>query len=142
MIRTLKLILLGLGVCLIMASFLTGLFSGAVEPAEGKSFKDGPDFVLQEGDELVKPVEDYTGEDSKYDKKTVDNSVPVAIPQGAMGSDVADILLDEGLISDKEGFETRLVELEMDRNIVYGEYSIPKGGTLDEIIKIITCSGI
>ena len=112
------------------------------EPEVDKPFAGGPNFVLEQGDELAKPVEDYTGEVINPDEETEDNEVLIVIPKGARGSDVAGILLEKGLIPDKAEFESKLIELELDRKIVYGTYRISREEPLKAIIEAITTGSI
>jgi hypothetical protein len=142
MIRTLKYALLGMGICLIMASFFSGPPHSTTEPEVDKPFAGGPNFVLEQGDELAKPVEDYTGEVINPDEETEDNEVLIVIPKGERGSDVAGILLEKGLIPDKAEFESKLIELELDRKIVYGTYRISREEPLKAIIEAITTGSI
>lgn len=59
------------------------------------------------------------------------------IPAGTFPSKIADILLANGLIDDKQGFLTRCVELQLDTKLKPGDFTIKKGTSLDEIIKAI-----
>lgn len=59
------------------------------------------------------------------------------IPAGTFPSKIADILLANGLIDDKQVFLTRCVELKLDTKLKPGDFTIKKGTSLDEIIKTI-----
>lgn len=123
-----KHLLLGIGACLIIVSCLTEVPQGTE-----KKYKD----------EFVKPVENYTLEGSNSETGAgempgKDNTVNVDIPEGASGSDVAALLSEIGLIEDEEAFKKRLMDLRLDRRIIYGVYNIRDGEDIDNIIVIIT----
>ncbi|MBE6032535.1 MAG: endolytic transglycosylase MltG [Clostridiales bacterium] len=64
--------------------------------------------------------------------------VTVTIPSGSTGADVAQALLDAGLISSKDEFYKAVVEAEADTKLQAGTFDIPAGSSLDEIVKILT----
>ncbi len=63
--------------------------------------------------------------------------VSFTIPQGTFPSAIADILLENGLITDKQDFLTRSIELDLDTRLKSGDFTIETGTELDEVIEII-----
>ncbi len=59
------------------------------------------------------------------------------IPAGSFPSKIADVLIANGLIDDKQVFLTRCVELGLDTKLKSGDFTIKKGTSLDDIIKTI-----
>lgn len=127
MVKPFKYLLLGLGAVLIIASCIT---------------KTPEETAYQSRDDFIKPVEQYNKTKSQPAGGAAEpidtNIVNLVIPEGASGSEVASLLLEKGLIDDERDFEKRLVELKLDRNIIYGVYNIPEAEDMDSIIKIIT----
>jgi hypothetical protein len=128
LVKPFKHLLLGLGAVLIIASCITETPKETVDGSR---------------DDFIKPVEHYNGTEPEPAGGTVEPAdenitVNLVIPEGASGSEVASLLLEKGLIDDERDFEKRLVELKLDRNIIYGVYNIPEAEDMDSIIKIIT----
>lgn len=67
----------------------------------------------------------------------VGTEIKFTIPAGSFPSKIADVLLANGLIEDKQVFLTRSVELGLDTKLKSGDFTIKAGTSLDEIIKII-----
>lgn len=61
----------------------------------------------------------------------------ISIPQGSFPSKIAEILLSNNLINDKDAFLTRCVELNLDTRLQSGTFDIEVGTPLDDVIKII-----
>lgn len=61
----------------------------------------------------------------------------INIPAGSYPSTIGEILLDSNLITDKNQFLSRSVELGLDTKLRSGKYDIEVGTSLDNIIKII-----
>lgn len=66
-----------------------------------------------------------------------DSFIAISIPAGSFPSDIADLLLDNNLISNKETFLNRAIELDLDRKLKSGDFKIKIGLELDDIIKTI-----
>ena len=64
--------------------------------------------------------------------------IKIVIPVGSPGSSIADILLKEGLIENKEQFLSKMSELKLDTKLKCGEFEISKNSTVEEILEIIT----
>ena len=84
---------------------------------------------------------DSNNDDETNSNHTTDVStgteITFNIPDGSFPSKIAEILLNKGLIEDKQVFLTRCVELKLDTKLKPGDFTIKKGTSLDEIIKII-----
>jgi hypothetical protein len=61
----------------------------------------------------------------------------VEIPTGSFPSKIGDILVNSNLITDKNEFLNRSVEMELDTKLQSGSFEITIGTNLDDIIKII-----
>lgn len=134
----LKYIILIIGISLIIASFPAAPLSNTPDSAKSAALKDKGNFTYQGEDNFINPDEYYTDEVLPLAIDTADNTVEVIIPKDARGNEVAMLMFGSGLISDEKEFEKRLIELELDRKIIYGTYGIRKGETIDRIIGIIT----
>ncbi len=67
----------------------------------------------------------------------VGTEISFNVPAGSFPSKIADILLTNNLIEDKQAFLTRCVELKLDTKLKSGDFTIKKGTSLDEIIKLL-----
>lgn len=76
-------------------------------------------------------------EPSITDIDTSGEYIEVNIPQGTLPNEIAEVLLDKGLITDKKDFLNKAIELELDRKLQCGDFSIKKGSKLEDIIKTI-----
>ncbi|MCF0151486.1 MAG: endolytic transglycosylase MltG [Firmicutes bacterium] len=91
----------------------------ATEPADPQP--EGSDS--QQGSEAPAP----TGE-----------MIKVVIPSGATGSKIADILVECGLIDDRQVFLTTVTSMKKDTRLQSGTFEIPMGATPEEIVNRIT----
>lgn len=66
--------------------------------------------------------------------------IKIEITQGCNSDDTARILLDNGLIDNKDKFLEKLHEREKENKIQYGSFVLKKYSNYDEIIDIITKS--
>jgi len=64
--------------------------------------------------------------------------IKINIPAGSLPGKIGTILSDNGLIDSSRNFIAKAVELKVDTKLKSGDYSIPKGSTYEEIIKILT----
>lgn len=87
-----------------------------------------------------KPIEEP---EEPLEEEPVEEEVPsgliasISIPQGTFPSKIAEILLNNNLINDKDAFLTRCVELNLDTRLQSGTFDIEVGTPLDDVIKII-----
>ncbi len=168
--KSFKFVFLGLGLCLIIASFI-------IPTPQNLPSTQGPNYVLDKedgstnleehhGNEGLSPTDESllsAGEDlssadgdapsTDKDAPSTDEDAPstdenssleiktIIIPKGAYSNKVAELIFEKGLIPDKDKFNARLIELELDRRILYGTFKIQEGLTVDKIIKVITGEG-
>lgn len=85
-----------------------------------------------------------TEEDNNEDTKPADTApqatgeeVKITIPQGTLPGGIGEILASQGLVSSKEDFINKAVELQLDRKLRSGEFTFKKGQSLEEIIRTI-----
>lgn len=64
--------------------------------------------------------------------------IRINIPAGSLPGKIGTILADSGLIDSSRNFIAKAVELKLDTKLKSGDYSIPKGSTYEEILKILT----
>lgn len=94
-----------------------------------------------------KNVEDVDNDSDKAndteinkDDNTEDNLetiIHVDIPSGSTLSHIAEILADNNLIQDEKEFVDKAIELNFDTKLKYGEFDIPEGSSLEEILNIL-----
>jgi len=60
--------------------------------------------------------------------------ITVVIPPGSSAQSIGDILLNSGLIADRNEFLARVVELKLDTKLKSGNFLVNSDMTLDEII--------
>ena len=73
-------------------------------------------------------------EKEKDSKKGIVN---ISIPEGSLPPTIANILLENGLISDKYEFLKKSQDMGLDTKLRSGEYEINKNSSLEDIVKII-----
>ncbi|SHJ06333.1 hypothetical protein [Lutispora thermophila] len=74
----------------------------------------------------------------KEDEEISDEEISFEILKGYNSYDTAEVLLNSGLISDKDVFINRIRKRDKQRNIQTGVFIIKKGTSIDDIINIIT----
>ena len=62
----------------------------------------------------------------------------VRVAPGDSATAVADKLLAAKIIADRNAFLNRLVERKMDTNLRVGEFAVPVGSTIDQVIDLLT----
>ncbi|MFR1324023.1 MAG: hypothetical protein ACLSBL_02865, partial [Ezakiella massiliensis] len=85
-------------------------------------------------------TEENNNEDSKPADTTpqaTGEEVKITIPQGTLPGGIGEILASQGLVSSKEDFINKAVELQLDRKLRSGEFTFKKGQSLEEIIRTI-----
>ena len=91
--------------------------------------------------EEEKSSNEEEGEDENVDKPSGEEEdkevVSIEIPSGVYPSDIADILLSNGLITNKEFFLNEVIESGVEGGLRSGDYEIPKDSSLDEILDIL-----
>ncbi|KNF10157.1 putative periplasmic solute-binding protein [Gottschalkia purinilytica] len=76
-------------------------------------------------------------DNKKTDKEVKKEVIPVTIPQGSLPPAIANILVEQGVISDKYEFLKKSQEMQLDTKLRSGYYEIEKGSSLETIIKVI-----
>lgn len=61
----------------------------------------------------------------------------VFIPDGISAYKIGEILVEKGFITSAKEFNDRAVEMKLDRRMQTGYFTIPKGASLDQVIKIV-----
>lgn len=61
----------------------------------------------------------------------------VFIPDGISAYKIGEILVEKGFVKSAKEFNDRAVEMKLDRRMQTGYFMIPKGASLDEVIKIV-----
>lgn len=64
--------------------------------------------------------------------------IKINIPAGSYTSQIAEIIVNSGLVENKKVFLSRCSELKLDTKLKAGEFTIKTGTKLDDIIKILT----
>ena len=85
-------------------------------------------------------TEENNNEDSKPADTTpqaTGEEVKITIPNGTLPGGIGEILASQGLVSSKEDFVNKAVELQLDRKLRSGEFTFKKGQSLEEIIRTI-----
>lgn len=85
-------------------------------------------------------AEENNNEDSKPEDTTpqaTGEEVKITIPNGTLPGGIGEILASQGLVSSKEDFINKAVELQLDRKLRSGEFTFKKGQSLEEIIRTI-----
>jgi hypothetical protein len=65
-------------------------------------------------------------------------SVVIEIESGTSSEEIAELLLNNKLIKNKQEFIDRLIELKKESKVQVGKFNIPAGASIDKIIEIIT----
>jgi len=76
--------------------------------------------------------------DSKQAEKETNDKIKLSIPQGSDSSKIADILQASGAVEDAEEFLTKCETMEKSTKLKAGDFEIPKGSSLEDVINIIT----
>lgn len=89
-------------------------------------------------------TEENNEENNNEDSKPADTTpqatgeeVKITIPNGTLPGGIGEILASQGLVSSKEDFINKAVELQLDRKLRSGEFTFKKGQSLEEIIRTI-----
>ena len=61
----------------------------------------------------------------------------VFIPDGISAYKIGEILVEKGFITSAKEFNDRAVEMKLDRRMQTGYFMIPRGASLDQVIKIV-----
>lgn len=109
---------------------------------EGKAnaeTKDGEENLETAGDAKdtdEKPAEEKPAEKAE-EKPAQTGSVEVNIPAKSLPGEIGKILEQQGVVSSATDFVNKCVELKLDTKLKSGKFTINKGASLDDVVKII-----
>lgn len=83
-----------------------------------------------------KPAEEKPAEKAE-EKPAQTGSVEVNIPAKSLPGEIGKILEQQGVVSSATDFVNKCVELKLDTKLKSGKFTINKGASLDDIVKII-----
>ncbi len=80
-----------------------------------------------------------TNTENKTETKpqTTGEEVKIKIPSGTLPGGMGEILANAGLVSSKDEFVKKAVEMKLDRSLKSGDFVFKKGQALDEIIRTL-----
>lgn len=113
---------------------------GSIEEPDGTEGTDGSEEGESKEPDESQPPED-TGEpetDKPSPPPEGEGLISIYIKSGATGSDIAQLLMDAGLIDTKEDFYKAVQAAGADTRLQAGNFRIPSNASPEEIIKIIT----
>lgn len=122
-----------LGIGLIIGWRLDILFpqtKAMVEPNTLVQSQDTESKLVEK--DLIEPKEKATPTE-----KLPPQMVKVSIPRGTHSSNIANILVNTGLITSSKEFEDKVKELNLEKNLRSGEFDIVKDSSVETIVKII-----
>lgn len=118
--------------------------TSVLDPTETDTDEDTPDDSIETdpGNEPADPGTDTGGTNTAIGDQTTGEpsvtQVSIYIEYGATGSDIAQLLVDSGLIADKNVFYDAVAAAGADTRLQAGSFKIPSNATPAEIIRIIT----
>ncbi|MDO4553334.1 MAG: aminodeoxychorismate lyase, partial [Bacillota bacterium] len=59
-------------------------------------------------------------------------------PSGSTGADIAQLLIDAGLITEANEFYNAVIAAEADTRLQAGDFTIPAGATPEQVVNILT----
>ncbi len=142
-------IILGVGIGLVISSIININASQqrlTVEQLEKEAERYNLKLVKNEieksyPEEVTTPTpqpEQQDIDESQNDENQQKNTVEFYIKKGSNSYNIADGLIEKGLIKDKQAFIDRLYELDKSGKAQAGTFYIPENADIDTIIKIIT----
>ena len=86
-----------------------------------------------------KPAEEKPADDKKAEEKPAESggTIEVNIPAKSLPGEIGKILEQQGVVSNAKDFVNKCVELKLDTKLKSGKFTIQKGASLDQIVKII-----
>lgn len=88
-------------------------------------------------DSNPKPVEPTKPKDPTPPANVGGEVVKVKIPDGSLPGKIGNILVENGLVSSSKDFVSKAVELKLDTKLRSGNFEIPQGSNLEQVVKII-----
>lgn len=135
-------IMLGIGIGLVLSSIVNiNINQKALNDDFIKAEASKRGFIILNPGELID--KEKTNESMKHNEKIENNEqkdeeIKIEVLKGYTPYDTAELLLNSGLILDKNEFINRIKEKNRERKIQYGVFIIKKGTSYDDIIDIIT----
>lgn len=87
-------------------------------------------------DNEEKPAEEKPAEKAE-EKPAQTGTVEVNIPAKSLPGEIGKILEQQGIVSSASDFVNKCVELKLDTKLKSGKFTINKGASLDDVVKII-----
>lgn len=106
--------------------------------AENESNNDEEIKVENKVKDSFEKENEYIDSQDTQEKKESGTMIEINIPAGSASSNIASILVDSGLIKEKDLFLKKLSELNLETKLKYGKYKVPKNSSLEEILSILT----
>lgn len=105
---------------------------GETEPSTSS-----PDTSAEPPKAETPPADTNTEQPAAPPTAPVGEKEKVFIPDGISAYKIGEILVEKGFVKSAKEFNDRAVELKLDRRMQTGYFMIPKGASLDEVIKIV-----
>lgn len=101
---------------------------------EDESTREDSKKSVEEAVEEVPEIEETIEEEKESEPDLID----LYIDKGLNSREISELILESGLIDNKDEFENFVKKQGKDKLIIYGRYKIPKGSSFDEILNILT----
>ena len=137
---SMKNICLGIGIGLVFSAILninTASKSLTIDEIRREATKHN--LIVMDAKDLIQkqPVEETP---AKQDTPSQEQSIVIVISSGDSAEQIAELLLSNNLIENKQAFLSRLNEQKKESKVQIGTFKIPIGAPVDEIIEVITLS--
>lgn len=147
---SIKNICLGIGIGLVFSSIVNiNTAPKSLTVAEIKSAAAKHNLIVMDAKDMIQkqPVQEVPTQvvpkqeqPAKQDIPDEEQTTVIVISSGISADGIAEQLLSNKLIENKEVFLSRLTELKKESKVQVGTFKIPTGASLDKIIEIITLS--
>lgn len=129
----------GLGSGLILSAMLSMVFSplqGQAEAPEDSSTVTGVQQAPLNPSDSVKPsvATESTQDNQSADQSSISNDRSFVIPKGASAERIADLLVAQGFIKDKETFLVGARHMGVESRFRAGTFNLSAGLTLEELL--------
>lgn len=115
----------------------SGGADGDSDEADGHNSDEAPDAQSPENANTSEKTEKQP-KDNQEESNTGEGAVSVYIDYGSTAGQIAQLLLDSGVIDSKENFYDVLSSTGADTRLQAGTFSIPANSSIEEVIRIIT----
>lgn len=148
---SIKNICLGIGIGLVFAAVIN-IGAAPTSLSEDQIRKEAAKYglIVMDAKDLIKKQPDENnpaqGQVNQPEQLPTEKQTPLSegqtvvieVRSGATSESIAELLLNNKLIKDKQEFIKRLTELKKENKVQIGTFKIPVGSSLDKIIEIIT----